>query len=454
LIGPTSGQAPLPPGPRPRSLATLGALAALSIDPLAAFARYAEQYGPIVHFPFGARAFTLLTARADILHVLRDNAKNYDKRTHSYSVIRDVLGESVLTSDGERWRRQRRVVQPALTAAPRHDLVDTTVELTHAMLARWETLGRRGQAFDLQHEMVELTLNVVARVLFGYDARERARRLSRTLTALLVEVSRRAEQLLPWPTELPLPRNVRYWMARAELEAEARAIIARVAGRDAQRSDLLGALQADAEAGDDERTKQLLAVYVAGHETTAMSLVWTLCLLARHHSLLEPIRAEIAAVLGKREPEQRDLGSLVQLDAALRESLRLCPPIWLLERRALADDVIGGYRVARDSVVAISLYALQRSSREFTAPAEFRPERQLGESRQPLPFSAGPRRCAGADFAWTEMMTVLVLVLSRFDLEPLGSLPLPSAGITLRPKRRVLGRVANERNLSFTSDPR
>ena len=218
---------------------------------------------------------------------------------------------------------------------------------------------------------------------------------------------------------------------------------------------MLGALLADPEADDDERTKQLLAVYVAAHETTAMSLVWTLCLLARDQSCLEPIRTEISRTLDNRAPERRDLAAFAKLDGALRESLRLFPPVWLVERRALADDVIGGHRIARHSVVALSLFALQRSATEFAAPAEFLPERQLGaENKEPLPFSAGPRRCAGADFAWTEMMTILALVLARFELQPIRALPSPSAGITLRPRRRVLGQVTDGKVLSFAADAR
>lgn len=439
------------PGPRSGGLEALRALFELRLDPLAAFRRYSTRYGPVVHFPFGGRAFTLLTARDDMLHVLRNNAKNYDKQTHSYALVRDVLGHSVLTSDGERWRRQRRVVQPALSTAADGELVSVTVERTQAMLARWEARGKRGGSFDLKLEMVELTLGVVARVLFGHEVRDRAARLSRALAEVLCELTQRAEQLLPWPAKLPLPRNIRYRRARAELEAEARAIVAaRVRGDGAERRDLLRAFLDDREADDDEVCRQILTLYIAGHETTAMSLVWTLCLLASNPPYVAEVRAELARVLAGRVPEERDLGALVKLGAAVREALRLYPPVWLLERRALADDTVGGYRVPRGSVVALSLYTLQRSAAQFPDPDHFRPERHAGpDGKRELPFSAGPRMCAGADFASTEITTILAVILSRFDLRGPRDLPATNAGITLRPRGPVTARLTGAGVLSL-----
>jgi cytochrome P450 len=434
------------PGPAAFSPSAVRALFALRRAPCDGFADALRRYGPVVHFPFGARSFYLLARPAHVEHVLCTNARHYDKGTPTYGLVRDILGQGVFTSEGPRWRTQRRVVQPALSAAPKRGLVELSLALTEPMLNRWHDAARRGALLDLTTEMTQLALAVVATHLFGNDARAQGPAIAEALNEVLSESQQRINRLLPWPRTWPSGGNRRFARALHRLRAEARGLVDALPVRSAEStpaSDLLGALGAHAGSSADELRDQILTLYLAGHETTATVLGWTLALLARHPAVAASIESELERVLGGRSPSLADLEHLPRLRAALEESLRLYPPVWLVERRALEPDVIGGYAIPRGATLALSIHSLHRDPECWPMPERFEPERFIGARPVPgsyLPFGSGPRKCAGAEFAMVELMSVLASILSRFELESVDALPAPSPGLTLRASRALLVR--------------
>jgi cytochrome P450 len=438
--------------PGPRGLPLLGNLLPFRRDVLALLTGSRERYGDVVRFRLGPLTLHLAAHPDAIRHVLQERDDLYDKETRSSSKIRGMTGPGLLTASSALWERQRRLIQPGFRPAAVDGFVARMVDATDAMLARWRRRPA-GEPFDAASEMMRLTYTIVGRTLFSADVSGDAGAVEHAMEVLLAHTYRRLQRIVPVPLALPTPGNRRFRAARATVDRVVDRILAERRGRpdtgDAP-GDLLSILlrERDEETGegmdDGQIRNEVLTLLLAGHETTANALAWTLALLARHPEAAERLAAEVDAVLGDRPPAHDDFAALAFTERVIREAMRLYPPIWALERRATAADELGGFRIPAGSTVVVSPWVTHRHPDFWDAPERFDPDRFTpGRSAgRPalawLPFGAGPRYCVGGHFAMTEALVITARIARSFRLRPASAaLPIPLPGITLRARDGV-----------------
>jgi cytochrome P450 len=447
-----AGDAAARAAPGPRGARLLATLLALRKDPLAGFLRATREHGDLVYFPLRHRSFYLAAHPADVARVLYENHGNYRKGTRTYAKIRGLLGNGLVTSDGETWRRQRRLMQPAFHHQRIAAFAPVVAGMAGEALEGWRPRARRGEPVDIAAEMTRLTLGIAGRTLLGAEVGPVSGPVSAAIATALEHTARRAEGLLDLG-DPPTPGRRRFRRALARLDALVARLVEERRGA-AARHDLLSLLleARDERTGEGldpaELRDQVLTLLLAGHETTATALTWTGHLLARHPEVQERLRREVAEALGSRVPTAADLPGLRYTRMVLQESMRLFPPFWLIERRAVEGDVLGGHPIPAGSTVALSPYVTQRHAAFWEDPDRFDPERFLPErvAARPryayFPFGGGPRACIGAGFAMMEGQVILAMLVQRYRLAPApGERVTTAAGITLRPRGPVRTRI-------------
>lgn len=434
---------PKAPGPTPREILAL--LPQAQADTLGFLQALTARWGNVVDLGIPLRSVVVVNAPAAIQHVLRDNHKNYTKRTLQYDALATITGRGLLTSDGEHWHRRRRMQQPAF-ARPRIEALDRiVVPAVDAMLERWAPSIERGTALDVDAEMMRLALEVVGHALFGIDLGRDAPALTRAVMDTLDSIVHRARHPFSAPRWVPTADNRRFARALAALDEATYAIIAERRRAASDERDVLGLLLAakDPDDGrplsDRDLRDEILTLLIAGHETVASALTWTWLLLTRHPEAYARMADEVGALLGDRAPTAADLSGLGYLRGVFAESLRLYPPAWVISRRTIAADAIEGHAVPAGALVVISPYVIHRHPALWSDPERFDPERFVGERTRHrfsyIPFGGGPRICIGNEFALTEAALILARVTQRVRLslaspEP----PAVEALVTLRPR--------------------
>lgn len=435
----TPATAPGPSGPQ-----MLRALRTINRDSLGFLEGMNRRYGPVVQFPIPSPPTYLVSDPEAVRRVLVTRNRDYDKGTLQYRALSLVTGEGLLDL-GERWRQQRRIVQPAfhrdsLDAIGRHAgrAVDDLIE-------RWGDLSR-GAVIDIDEAMMRVALEVVGRSLLGTDFSRDADQLARaTLHALDVVVSRARIPLSP-PAWMPTPGNRRLQSAVRELDAAVEEMID--ARRTSARGDDMLQMLLDAMDGSEgvsarEVRDEIVSFMVAGHETVASALMWAWWLLAGSPDAQEALAAESDDVLAGAAPSFDDLERLPVARAVFDEAMRLYPPVWLVTRRSRESDVLAGREIPSGALVIMTPYVVQRDPRYWDRPEDFDPTRFLearGRSSEDLatfwPFGLGPRMCLGRDFAYVEGILVLAALAGRVRVERLPGQrpPRPQAGVTLRPE--------------------
>jgi cytochrome P450 len=422
-------------------------------------ARHLRAHGDVVRYKFGPITAHLVLHPDAVKHVLQENNANYEKGRGTKR-LRLLLGDGLLTSEGELWRRQRKLAQPSFHPKRVAALVRTMVDATEAMLAEWKPRAVRGEALDVAGEMMRLTLDIVARTLFGADLKGEAARVYDALTTSLDFANRRLMSPVQIPMALPLPGNLQFKRAKKTLDDVVFAIVdaRRRSAREAERgergepthgSDLLAMLMdaRDEETGqamtDQQLRDEIMTIVLAGHETTAAALAWTWMLLSREPVVWRKLRAEVESVLGERSLTADDLPKLKYTRMVIEEGMRLYPPAWMFGRRALKEDVVGGFRIPADSLVLVSPFFTHRHPDLWPNPEGFDPERFGPDevAKRPkhayLPFGGGPRICIGNGFAMAEAQAILATVTQRYRVEVLTrDVPLDPK-ITLRPSGRM-----------------
>ncbi len=436
-----------------------GDLATLAHDPLGEFCRRSRQ-GAVVPLAIGFHRGHLVSDPALIRHVLLDNIANYDKRTPAFDAVRVVLGNGLLTSGGGFWRRQRRIAQPAFHGESVKRFGPIISRMAAECAANWEAAARQGDTVDACTDMMKVTLRAVAETLFGDDLAASADEINRVFPTILACLAARVSSPVRPPLWLPTANNRRLRPAVDALDAIVRRLIAarrqRLASNEADEGqrDLLTTLMAarDEETGESMSDAQLrdevMTMMIAGHETTANALSWLWVLLDRHPGELERLRAELVTATGGQPPTVDDIGRLPRLKAVIQETLRLYPPVWMFDRRALGPDDLAGTRVAKGDLVIFCPYALHRLPQLWSDPEAFRPERfEPGREEQKnkfayLPFSAGPRICLGASFAMIESQIIVGTILARLRPRLADPTPVePQPKVTLRTSRPVVLRL-------------
>ncbi|GAB3596123.1 cytochrome P450 [Angustibacter peucedani] len=423
------------------------AVPAIRRDPLAHLEELVSRYGDLVAFPMPRTPVLLVNDPDGVRRVLVENARGYSKATVQYGALSAVTGSGLLTADGEDWRRRRRIAQPAFHHGTLDVVAEQSVAAGRRVVGSWA--GRPdGSVVDVDAACMRATLEVVGRTLFDDDLAADGEVVVAAVQEALEVVVARAR--LPRPAWLPLPSHRRLARAVATLDATcARVVRARRArGIADDDTDLLALLlrSAEAEGGltDQQVRDELVTLVIAGHETVASSLAWTLQLLAEHPDEQAAVHAELDAVLGGRDPGWSDLRALTRTRQVVDESLRLFPPAWVVTRRAVEADVVAGVAVPAGTLVIISPWLLHRRARAWQDPLAFDPSRfAAARSSAPrgdyLPFGAGPRLCIGRDFALVEQVLALATVLREHRLEPVrqGGVvvrPRVDALVTLRPR--------------------
>ena len=417
----------VPPTP-PRD-PVLGHLRQIRANAVDFYLRSFTEYGDIVRLFFGRTPMYLLAHPDHIKYVLHENPKNFEKRSPGYTKMRTLFGDGLVTSDGEVWRKQRKVAQPAFHKERIAELATVMTRATLEMLASWTSL--EDTVVDVAPEMMRVTQRIVAETLLGTEAPADADAVGDAVAYCLGDLVRRQTSLLDLPLSVPTPQNRRFVQQMKLVEDVVyRAIRERRAQAAGARRDLLGLLMdakddegSGAGLDDTELRDQIFTIFVAGHETTANALVWTLYFLSLHPAWRRAVRQEVKDVLGDRTPEMSDVPKLVVLDRVLKESMRLKPPITRVGRRIARDVEIGGYPMAAGSFLVLSPYVTHRHPAFWENPEGFDPDRFLPEreATRPryayFPFLGGPRQCIGNVFATVEAVLILALVVRRYDLD-------------------------------------
>ncbi len=431
-----------PPGPRGSVL--FGSLSSFRKDRLRFLVELTQVYGDVVRFRVGTRWVYLLNDPACIQHVLQTNARNYVKG-RGLEKAKDLLGEGLLTSEGDFWLRQRWLIQPIFHRQRIASFAETMVRCASEMLDRWEPLAARAEPFDVHGEMMRLTLRIVGLTLFSTEVGDKADVVGRALPIVLEYTSEVAGGL-GFFEHLPTRERRQYERALRELDGVVYGLIERRRRGESQGEDLLEMLlraQDDEGRGmtDRQLRDEVMTLFLAGHETTANTLTWTLYLLSLHPGVARRLREELAASLGGCPPTVDDLPKLSYLSRVIDESMRVLPAVWTISRRAVGQDTVGGYRIPANAPVLLSQWAMHRHPRYWPNPEGFDPDRFLPEvaAERPrfafFPFSGGPRQCIGNSFALQEAALVLAALLQRYrlDLVPGHRVELEPL-ITLRPR--------------------
>lgn len=437
----THAKKTLPPGPGVKDATSN--LLAIRRDPLKFLTRLHEKYGDVVYFKIGPQE-SCLVANADLIKgVLVDNDWNFLKG-RGLQRAKKLLGNGLLTAEGNFHRRQRRLAQPAFHRQRIAAYAETMVNYTLDTRARWQD----GETVDMAKEMMRLTLAIVAKTLFDADVESDAKEVGEALTDALELFDIFASPFSEILEKLPLPRTKRFKLARQRLDNIIYRIIdeRRQSGED--KGDLLSMLilAQDTEDGsggmsDEQLHDEALTLFLAGHETTANALTWTYYLLSQHPEIEAQMLAEVDAVLQGRTPTMEDVGSLKYTEMVLTEAMRLYPPVWVIGRRAVSSYKIAGYDVPANTIMFLSQWVMHHDARYYPEPEKFDPLRWTPEAAAArpkhayFPFGGGPRLCIGEQFAWMEGILILATLAQKFRMRLVpGHKVVPQPLITLRPK--------------------
>ena len=423
------------PGPSTRDM--MRGFRSIRADPLSYLIATRERYGDLVAFPVPGPPALLINDPDDVRRVLQTSARHWSKDTVQYAALARVTGPGLLASSEPNWIEHRRIAAPAFHHQ-RLDAVGAQVaEAADAALKPLASEVGDGAVVDVSTITLQIALDVVGRALFSADLSGRAHQLLEATSAAAQLVVRLGRAVVPMPAWAPTLLNRRLVAARRELDALCQRLIETRRNAGSHGDDLLGML-VDSGLTDAEIRDELVTMVVAGHETVAASLAWTLMLLAEDQDSQDRLRAEVAALDGPA-PMVGTAARVPWTRAVIDEALRLFPPAWVVSRRSRRPDEIGGREVPAGTTAIISPWLLHRRTETWTAPEEFRPDRFLGAPAARsdyLPFGTGARLCIGREFSLGEMVVVLTRLLTqyRISLPPGWSRPVPDALIAAHPR--------------------
>lgn len=413
----------LPPGPKGTLIG--GNLSQIGPRRVDFFLDVARTYGPITSFRIARWRLFLVSDPGLIQQVLVKDARHYIKHFGARN-FKPILGNGLVTSEGDFWLSQRRILQPAFLKAQVLSYAPVMTELTEAMLASWEP----GRAVNIELEFSTLTSAIALKTLFGLEDHGERRKIDESLKSGIELLTARLDTPLQLPIWLPTVSNFKLRRALRDLFGLVDGFIAKKKAQPPANDLLSTMIAAEREDGTQMTQQQLrdeaMTLYLAGHETTALALTWSWYLLSQNPEVETKLAAEWSSVLGGRPAQAADLGALPYTSAVINEAMRLYPPVYVVGREATCDLELGGYRVKKGYTVLMSPWVSQRDPKYFPEPERFLPERWLDglATRLPkfayYPFGGGQRLCIGVHFALMEAAIVLATVGQkyRFTLAP------------------------------------
>lgn len=422
-------------------LPVLGSGLEYLVDPLGFLLRTAQREGDIVRLDLANLDAYLISHPSDIEKVLITNHRKLKKDRFTHELSR-LLGQGLLTSEGDHWRKQRRLAQPAFHRKRIALYAQAMAEATSQRISRW----RAGAIIDIHEEMMHLTRDIVCRTLFGTHAGPEMAKVDEAIAVAMVRFGEPLLLLIPLLDKLPLPLSFRYRRAAQTLDDIVYGLIRQRRKEGTDTGDLLSMFIAarDEDGGqmsDEEIRDEIMTIFLAGHETTAIALSWTFHLLSQNPSVCEALGREAKSVLGDRQATIDDIPNLPLAENVVLESMRLYPPAWVIGREVTEPFEIGDYRLEPGAQVLISQWVVHRDPRYFDDPESFRPARWEGGFAKSLPrlayfpFGGGPRLCIGNHFAMIEASIVLATIAARYRLiVERGQRIVPYPAVTLRPK--------------------
>lgn len=428
-----------PPGPQPDMIG--GHLLSLRRDSLG-FLSKNMQYGDITHIKFLKYDAYQINHPDLIGQVLTKDNAIWHKSTVYKHTLKDYLGEGLLNSDGDFWRRQRKLMQPAFHVNRISAYADTMVQYAQRMIDSWQD----GDIRDIAEDMMQVTLYIVGKTLFDTDFSTTSGEVAEALDYMLADIIDASQTVIRLPDWMPTPLKYR---KKRTIDLLNRVVMPMIHARRSSKEDtgdllsmLLLAQDDDGQGMSDEQIRnEALTLVLAGHETTANALTWTLYLLSQYPDVAEKLHVEVTRVLGNRQPTLADLKDLHYTEQVIKEGMRVYPPVWSVARQTQQATQLGRYPIGKYATAIIPIWAVHHDERWYPNARAFEPERWADDRANAvpryayLPFGGGPRVCIGNSFAMMEAQLILVSIIQKYHLSHIkGHRVVPEPLVTLRPK--------------------
>jgi len=442
--------APTRSAPGPKGNILVGELPAISRDPLGLLMRCLHDHGDVVRIRMPGMEWFLVSHPDHVKHVLVDHFRNYP-RGRSYDQFRLLVGESIVTTDGEAWRPLRRVAQPAFHRDSVARMGGMMVRCANEMIDRWKERLTPGQSFDVAVEMHQLTLRIIGHALFSTDLQSESTRDLSDAVGVALEYAAGSTNPFRLPSSVPTPGNRRFARAMRLFEKTVLEMLDKRREADEHPADLMSMLldSVDPETGEGlshlQIRNEVLSYLLAGHETTATTLTWVCYLLSLHPDVARRVDEEIERVLGGQPATAELVDRLVYVEQVIHETLRLYPAAYMLTREVASEDRIGGYTIPAKAWIVLSAYVTHRRHDVWENPEGFDPDRFAPENSAGrhacayYPFFAGPHKCIGQALSIMEAKLVLATLRQRCKLElQAGFDPGVEAQVSLRTRQGLM----------------
>lgn len=428
----------------PKGLPISGNVLAFRRDTLKFIRDAAKEYGDVVHFRFGPKRHVYMLNNPDMIKEVLVTKQAHFRKGKGLQVARAVVGDGILTSEGKKHIRQRRLMQPAFHRDRIAGYADAMVRQGVELMEEWKD----GEVRDIHQDMMKVTLAIITETMFGKTVKEGADKIGHAIDVGLKYVSTKATSFIDIPLSVPTRSNREFVESSEVLDKTIYGLIEERRKSTESHTDLLAMLLAardedDGQGMTDEQVRdEVMTIFVAGHETTANTMSWIFYLLATHPEVEQKLHDELKSVLGGRLPTVEDIPNLTYVNLIISETLRLYPAAWTINREVTEPVEIGGHTYEPGDTLMMSQYVMHRQEKYFEDPDEFRPERFAGDllKRIPayayFPFGGGPRVCIGNNFALMEAALLLATIAQRYRLrlsEPDQEVELEPV-VTLRPK--------------------
>ena len=421
-------------------------------NPLVTISNLTKKHGGIVQVRILHKKFIVVEDPDYFKYILQEQYKNFSKYDLS-GLLTKFLGDGLITSNGQVWLQQRRIIQPAF----HKQQLENFVVIIHNELDK--LIGRlkkenTGKPIDISKQFMDLTFGIITRILFGETADTEIKEISRIMNDLAIQAEKQITQYIKLPLGIPSPANIRFKKVRRKFDTLLYTIIynrkKQIDGGTVMPQDILQMLltssceKSQTAMPVKQIRDELTTLFMAGYETTSQTLGWLFYEVARNPAISALIRAEIKTTIPGQKATFQKLNSLTYITNVIKETMRFYPSVWLMVRKNLSNDVLGPYFLPRRSIILLSIYGMHHNETYWKNPEEFVPDRFNTASMKEqhpytfLPFGNGPRLCIGQPFAMMMMQIVVSRLISSFDWKPAGDMEVKmEPHITLRPKPAI-----------------